>query len=224
MRLDNAALAAMATLAALVASPAAAGEIKGIVKYAGAPPKLVPLVATKDASTCGKELPDQSLLVSNGRLENVVVTLKGGSAKVEPGKVTVDQQHCHYVPHVQAAAVGSSVDILNSDPILHNIHGYLGNATVFNLAMPLKNQKIPRKLDKPGLVRLKCDVHAWMSGYIVVTDSPYAVSGKDGAFEIKNVPPGSYTVTAWHEKLGEKTSQVTVPASGAATADFAFGG
>jgi plastocyanin len=210
-------------LAILIAFPAFAGGVKGAVTYAGTPPKVTSLKATKDPATCGSEVADESLLVSNGKLQNVVVTVKGGSAKAEPGKVVIDQVKCRYVPHVQAAGAGSSLDILNSDPILHNIHGYLGAATAFNLAMPLKNQKLTRKLDKPGLVRLKCDVHAWMSGYIVVSDSPFAVSGKDGAFAVKNLPPGNYTVTAWHEKLGEKTAEVSVPASGDATANFTFG-
>ncbi len=217
-------MAAVAAIAALFALPASAGDIKGTIKFTGAAPKLAPLKATKDASVCGAELPDQSFLAASGKLENVVVTLKGGTAKAEPGKITVDQHKCHYVPHVQATGTGSTLEILNSDPILHNIHGYLGTATAFNLAMPLKNQKIARKLDKPGLVKLKCDVHAWMSGYIVVSDAPSGVSGKDGTFVIKNVAPGTYTVDAWHERLGEKTMQVTVPASGDAAADFTFGG
>lgn len=217
-------MAALAALAALLASPASAGEIKGTIKLNGPAPKLATLKATKDVTVCGADLPDPSIMVTNGKLENVVVTVKGGSAKAEPGKVTVDQHKCHYVPHVQATGTGSSLDILNSDPILHNIHGYLGTATAFNLAMPLKNQKITRKLDKPGLVRIKCDVHAWMSGYIVVSDTPYAVSGKDGTFVIKNVPAGTYTLDAWHEKLGQKTAQVTVPATGEVTTDFSFGG
>ncbi len=215
--------AALAALAAFAAAPAFAGDIKGTVKYAGAAPKLAPLKATKDTATCGAELPDESLLVSNGKLRNVVITVKG-AAKPEAGKITLDQHKCHYVPHVQAAGVGSSLEILNSDPILHNIHGYLGSATAFNLAMPLKNQKISKKLDKPGIVKVRCDVHSWMAAYIVVADTPYAVAGEDGTFVIKNVAPGTYTVTAWHETLGEKTAQVTVPASGDAAADFSFGG
>ena len=214
----------LAALTALAAFPASAGDIKGTVKLTGAAPKLAPIKATKDASTCGADLPDESVVASNGKLENVVVSLKGGPAKAEPGKITLDQHKCRYHPHVQAAGTGSSLEILNSDPILHNIHGYLGTATAFNLAMPLKNQKITRKLDKPGVVKIKCDVHAWMSGYILISDTPYGVSAKDGTFVIKNVPPGTYTLTAWHEKLGEKTSQVTVPATGDATADFSFGG
>ncbi len=221
MRISKAALLG---LAALVAAPALAGDIKGTVKFAGAAPKLAPLKATKDASTCGTDLPDESVAVAAGKLKNVVVTVKGAAAKPPPGKITLDQHKCHYVPHVQATAVGSSLEILNSDPILHNIHGYLGSATAFNLAMPLKNQKIARKLDKPGLIHVKCDVHSWMSAYIRVVDEPFAVAGADGTFAIHDVPAGTYTLTAWHEKLGEKTAQVTVPATGAATVDFTFGG
>jgi hypothetical protein len=138
--------------------------------------------------------------------------------------VVIDQHKCQYHPHVQAAAAGSALQILNSDPLLHNIHGYLGQITTFNVAMPIKDQKVNKKLDKPGLVRVKCDVHSWMGAFIVVVDGPAAVSGANGAFEIKDVPAGTYTVTAWHEKLGEKTAQVTVPASGTAAVDFSFGG
>ncbi len=221
MRISKAALVGLATL---VAAPAFAGDIKGTVKFTGAVPKLAPLKATKDTTTCGADLPDESVVVSNGKLKNVVITVKGVATKPAPGKIALDQHKCRYIPHVQAAPVGSSLDILNSDPVLHNIHGYLGSATAFNLAMPLKNQKIARKLDKSGLVHVKCDVHGWMSAYIVVVDTPFAVVGDDGTFTIQNVPAGSYTVTAWHEKLGEKTAQVTVPATGAATADFTFGG
>jgi plastocyanin len=214
-------------LGASLAVPALAGDIKGNVRYLGPAPALAPLPAIKDQATCGKSLPDESLLVSNGGLKNVVLTVKG-APKPEPGtqpvRVILDQSKCRYVPHVQAAAVGTPIDILNSDPILHNIHGYLGQATAFNLAMPLKNQKIAKKLDKPGLLTLRCDVHSWMQAYIVVTDLPFAVSGEDGGFVIANVPPGRYTVTAWHEKLGEKTAQVTVPAAGPATLEFSFGG
>jgi plastocyanin len=174
-------------------------------------------------SICGTEVPDESILVAGGKLENVVVTIEGAAAKTEPGTITLDQHKCRYVPHVQAAPVGSSLDILNSDGMLHNIHGYLGTATIFNLAMPLKDQKLTRKLTKGGLVRLKCDVHSWMSGWIVVTDSPVGVSDKNGTFVVRNVPAGTYTATAWHEKLGQQTAQVTVPASGEATVSFTFG-
>ncbi len=212
-----------AALGLILAAPAAAGEVKGTVSYAGAAPRLAPFKANKDMKICGDEVPNESLEVSGGKLENVVVTVEGASSKAPARTVTVDQKRCRYVPHVQATGVGSDLDILNSDGVLHNIHGYLGAATIFNLAMPLKNQKITRKLAKPGLVHLKCDVHSWMGGYIVVTDAPAAVSDKGGRFAIRDLPAGSYTVKAWHETLGEKSAQVTVPASGEATVTFTFG-
>jgi plastocyanin len=208
----------------LAASAAGAGDVKGVVSFTGTAPDTKPLLVTKDQAVCGKTVPNETVEVAGGKLANVVVTVKGAPAHPGTTQVVLDQHTCQYRPHVQAAAAGSALQILNSDPLLHNIHGYLGQVTTFNVAMPMKDQKVNKKLDKPGLVRVKCDVHAWMAAFIVVVDGPAAVSGTNGAFEIKDVPPGTYTVTAWHEKLGEKTAQVTVPASGAASLDFSFGG
>ncbi len=216
-------LLALPLLAAL-ALPATAGDLKGVVHYAGTPPKNPPYAATRDQKVCGQAVPNESVEVANGHLENVVITLKGsGLPKPPPQTITIDQRQCRYHPHVQAAPAGSTLQILNSDPMLHNIHGYMGQQTLFNLAMPIQGQKIPRPLPRTGLVSIKCDVHSWMQGFVVVTDAPYAVVGEDGSYAIKGLPAGSYTVSAWHEKLGEKTAQVTVPATGDVTADFSFG-
>ena len=216
-----------AALAVLLATPALAGDIRGTVKFSGAAPTAEPIPTSKDQTACGQSVADESIVVSNGKLKNVVIAVQGAprpARAAEPVRVTVDQSKCHYVPHVQAAAVGAPIDFLNSDPVLHNIHSYLGTSTVFNLAMPFKGQKIVKTLAKPGLVNVKCDVHSWMHAYIVVTDTPFAVTGEDGTFAFRGVPPGTYTLTAWHEKLGEKTAQVAVPASGEVAADFTFGG
>ncbi len=214
---------ALVVLGAVVAPPAQAGELTGTVKFDGPAPKLEPFKATRDQNVCGPAVPNESEEVSNGRLANVVVTVAGTSVpKPGPKTITIDQQQCRYHPHVQAASPGSTLEILNSDPMLHNIHGRMGSQTLFNLAMPIKGQKIPRKLPTSGLVDVRCDVHSWMQAWVIVTDEPFAVSGKDGAFEIKDLPAGAYTVTAWHEKLGKTTQQVNVPATGAATADFTF--
>jgi plastocyanin len=214
-----------AALAVLAGGEALAGELHGTVKYSGTPPKLAPHTATRDQNVCGGTVPNESIEVTNGALENVVITVKGEGAKKRPPEtITLDQHECRYHPHVQAAPPGSTLQILNSDPMLHNIHGYLGTQTLFNIAMPLKGQKVPRPLPRPGLVHIKCDVHSWMSGWIVVTDDPYAVAGKNGTYTIKDLPAGTYTVTAWHEALGQKTAQVTVPATGEVAADFTFSG
>lgn len=215
----------VALLAVAVAGTASAGDIKGTIKFTGAAPKAEKVKTTKDQATCGAEVDDESLVVAAGKLKNVVITVKGAAGAATPADIKIDQAKCHYLPHVQAATVGAKVEIINSDPVLHNVHGYLGTATAFNMAMPIKNQKIPKKLEKQGLVKLKCDVHSWMSAYVVVHENGFfAVSGDDGSFTIKGVPAGTYEVTAWHEKLGEKKAQVTVPATGDVAQEFSFGG
>lgn len=207
----------------LSAGAARAEDVRGTVKFTGAAPKLAPLPVTKDQSACGASVPDESVALADGKLANVVVVVKGAPAPA--GKAAVlDQQRCKYLPHVMTASAGSTLEILNSDPVLHNSHGYLGPASAFNVALPLKNQKVTRRLDKPGALKVKCDVHPWMSAYVFVADGPSAVTGGDGGFSISGVPPGTYTVTAWHERFGEKSAQVTVPASGAGTVEFSFGG
>lgn len=210
-----------ALVAVLLAAPAAAGEVKGTVKYTGTPPKVEAFKATRDQKVCGPEVPNESIEVSNGALQNVVVEVKG-APKPAPTKISIDQEHCHYIPHVQTAPAGSTLEILNGDPMLHNIHGRMGSQTLFNLAMPIKGQKIPKPLPRAGLVDVKCDVHSWMQGYVWVTENPAAVSDKQGAFDIKDVPAGTYTVTAWHEKLGPKSKQVTVPATGEVAVEFSY--
>lgn len=209
-------------LLALLAGPASAGDLRGVAHYRGAS-RPAAVEVTKDRDACGASVPDESLLASAGRLGNVVITVKGAPAP-PPGKATLDQRRCRYLPHVQAVAVGSTLEILNGDPILHNVHGWTGKASAFNVAMPLRDHKVPRRLDRPGLIRVSCDVHAWMGAWILVTDAPFAVSGGDGRFAVSGLPPGRYTVTAWHERLGEKSAEVTVPALGEAAVDFAFGG
>jgi len=210
-------------LAFLAAAPAAGGDLRGSVSFLGKAPALPPAPVTKDQSVCGQAAPDETLEVSAGKLANVVVVVRGAPSPPAAARVTLDQKGCRYLPHVQAVPLGSALEIVNGDPILHNTHGYIGHATAFNLAMPGKDQRVTKKLDRPGLVRVKCDVHGWMAAYIVVSEGPAAVSGADGSFVVPGIPPGRYTVTAWHESLGERTAQVTVPASGDATVAFAFG-
>jgi plastocyanin len=210
----------------LPAGPTLAGDLLGEVRFNGPAPVLAPLKVNRDQRVCGKTVDDQSLLVSGGYLENVVVSVHGqGAAAPAPqaAKVELDQRLCRYLPHVQAVAVGSTLEIINSDPMLHNSHARTGAQTIFNLAMPTTGMRIPRVLAKAERVRLKCDVHSFMEAWVVVADGPAAVVGKDGRYELKGLPAGAYTVTAWHEKLGERTAQVQVPASGQARQDFAFG-
>jgi plastocyanin len=208
----------------LLATPALAGGIRGTVRLAGAAPSPAPLQVTRDRSSCGGAAPDESVVAAGGKLANVVVTVKGAPSRPAARTLVLDQRQCRFVPHVLAAPVGSTLDIVNSDPVLHNVHGYRGRATAFNVALPAQGQRVARKLDGAGALRVRCDVHGWMSAWVVVADGPSAVSGADGTFAIPEVPPGTWMVTAWHEKLGERSAQVTVPASGQASVDFSFGG
>jgi len=208
----------------VLAASVSAGELRGTATFAGSAPSPAPLPVTKDESACGPSVPDETVEVDQGRLANVVVVVKGLPARPATARVSLDQRRCRYVPHVQAVPAGGTLEILNSDPVLHNIHGYLGQATAFNFAMPRQDQKVTKVLKTPGLVRVKCDVHDWMAAFVVVVDGPAAVTGRDGTFAIPDLPPGTYTVAAWHEKLGERSAEVTVPATGEATVRFAFGG
>jgi hypothetical protein len=215
-------LAMVPTLLA-AATAARAAEVHGVVTYAGAAAVQASLPVTKDKAACGDGVPDESLLAAGGRLANVVVTVKGAPAPA-PGRAVLDQQRCRFVPHVQVVPAGSTLDVLNGDPLLHNVHGWVGLMSRLNVPMPEKGMRVPAKLDRTGIMAVRCDVHGWMSAWIAVVDAPAAVSAADGSFSIAGVPPGTYTVTAWHERLGEKTVQVTVPVQGAARVDFSFGG
>jgi hypothetical protein len=213
---------ALAALLAFTPPVAHAGELRGVVRFTGAPPALAPVETTKERALCGDSVPDETLRVSNGKLANAVVIVKGAPVP-PPGKGTLDQRTCRYVPHVQAIPVGSTLELVNGDPTLHNVHGYLGQATAFNLAMPSKDQRVARQMKKPGLVAVRCDVHDWMSAYVWVVDAPFAVTGEDGSFAIANLPPGTYEVSAWHERLGERKASVTVPPAGAASLELVYG-
>jgi hypothetical protein len=215
------ALAAIA-LAPRAASPYEAitvtdgGTIKGKVVYNGEVPtkKIVP---TKDKATCGdvRDEPQVEVGADKG-VKNAVVFLKGiekGKALAKPDKkAEIANEKCTFVPHVQALPVGSIV-VANLDPVMHNTHAFHGKQTVFNVALPVKGQRIEKPLTKPGIVRVECDTHGWMLGWVYAADNPYyAVTDEKGAFSIGDVPPGSYTLVAWQEYTGELELPVTVKA------------
>lgn len=205
---------AAALLAALVATGAEAayeavevtdgGTLTGVVRFAGPPPRLAPLAVNKNREVCGEQKPSEALVVGpDGGVKGSVVLLEGVARGKKPtGEVVLDNHKCLFVSHVSAVAVGDKVRVKNSDPILHSTHGFMGKPTVFNLALPNKDQMIDitRRLGKPGVIRILCDAHPHMFAWIVVHDSPYvAVTDERGAFKIDNIPPGTYRVTMWHE-------------------------
>lgn len=215
---------AAVALVLLLAPPIGrAGEVRGQVRWNGATPVAGTVETDRDQSVCGPRVADESVLVSDGGLENVVVRIEVPGARGAPRTLVLDQQGCRYRPRIQAAAPGSTLELRNGDPVLHNVHGYAGAATAFNVPMPTPGGKTPRLLARPGVIRVACDVHGWMSASILVTDTPHVlVTGKGGRFELKDVPAGSWQAVAWHEKYGEKRVVIEVPAAGAAALSFSF--
>ncbi len=193
-------------LTSLVSAPVfAAGMIEGTIKVATPCPRPPAHPVVKDGGVCGKDAPNEAVIVGkSGGLGNVVVFLKDAKfeGKVEPvAGAALDQRTCRYFPHVQALTVGTPLSLMNNDAILHNVHANDSGMTVFNVAMPIKGQKLPIPMRKPGLMKLQCDAgHTWMNGWIYVFPHPYfAVTDEKGTFSIKNVPPGDYTLELWHE-------------------------
>lgn len=191
------------------------GTISGEVKFAGDPPTPAKVEVTKDQEVCGKtEKVDESLLVGpNKGIQNVVVSI----SDIQKGKkmpdqgATLDQKDCRYAPHVVLTPAGTEMSILNSDGILHNIHSYSTKNPAFNKAQPKFRKEIKEKFAEPENVKLTCDAHGWMSGWVVVMDHPYyAVTKDDGTFTMTDVPPGDYELKFWHETLGETTQKVSV--------------
>jgi hypothetical protein len=142
---------------------------------------------------------------------------------VPPQPVVIDQKGCSYKPHVEVAVEGQKIEVRNDDNTLHNVHSFNRGKTLFNQAQPPQGRPIEKAVTGVNVLKLRCDVHPWMVGYLVYSKNAYsAVTGPDGKFEIKNVPAGHYTVEAWHEKLGTQTAQVTVEEGKIADPKFTF--
>ena len=203
------------------------GSVSGVVKFKGAAPAPKKLEITKDKEVCAKSgKTDPSLIVSGGNLVNAVVSItdiKKGK-KMEAKKVAMDQNGCEYKPHVLAMAAGSSVDILNPDGILHNVHSYSKANSPFNMAQPKFKKTITVKVDKPEVINLKCDVHGWMNAWLFVAANPYfSVTDNSGSFKLTDVPAGTYNVEVWHETLGKASQKVTVKAKADTKVSFEMG-
>ena len=190
------------------------GKIEGRVTYQGPVPKRK-IIPNKDVEVCGGPREEAEVVVGADKgVGDAVVYLKEvakGKAWGKPDKTPVlDNKHCDFDPKLQVIRPGT-VDVHNSDPVLHNTHAYYGRRTAFNMALPNKGVEIAGDLPRPGLVRVDCDAHGWMLAHIYVADSPYyALTGKDGSFSITEIPPGSYTLVASQWYLGDQEMAVTV--------------
>jgi hypothetical protein len=215
-------------------SVAVAGNVTGKINFKGSKPAATKIKMSADPKCVkmhdGKDVESDQVIVNpNGTLQNVFVYIKSGVKAKYPTpkeKITFDQKGCTYHPRVFGMMVSQPIEIINSDPTLHNVHSLPKNNTQFNIAQPKQGMKMTKTFDKPEvMVKIKCEVHNWMAAYVGVLDHPfYAVSDDKGNFEIKNLPAGDYEIEAWHEKYGTKTMKVTVGATDTKTADFTFEG
>jgi plastocyanin len=211
---------------------ATAGSVSGRITFDGTAPKPELIRMGKDAACIANAGPnpqsDAVLISADGGLANAFVYVKdsfdGYSFDAPAGPVTMDQKGCMYVPRVFGVRVGQPIEILNSDATMHNVH-----------ALPMQNQEFNESQNRVGMrttkvftvpevmVRIKCDMHGWMAAHVGVMSHPFfAVTDAAGAFSIKGLPPGTYTLEAWHETFGTRTQQVTIAPSGQQTVALAF--
>jgi plastocyanin len=229
----NCRIAAVAVLTMACAGLAAAGDVSGTVSFGGTAPKAARIMMNADP-VCVKQhaapvTGEEVLVNKNGTLKNVLIYVKEGlgSRKFDApaSKLEFNQKGCQYTPHVLGIQVGQELEVVNSDPTLHNVHSLSKENPQFNVAQPKQGMKLTKKFDKPEVFKVKCEVHTWMGAYIGVFNNPFfAVTGDDGSFTLKNLPAGDYTIEAWHEKYGTQQVKVKVAASGAAAASFKFEG
>jgi plastocyanin len=211
------------------------GSITGAISFTGEAPAPKPISMDADAA-CAQSNPNpqtEDVIVKDGKLANVLVYIKDGKTAdgksisgfkfdVPATEVTLDQKGCRYIPHVLGMMAGQKLKVLNSDPTAHNVHPSPKSNKEWNQSQPAGAQPIIQTFTRAEIVvPVKCNQHPWMKANIGVMKHPlFAVSGENGAFEIKGVPPGTYTVATWHERYGEKTQSVTVGAKETKTQDF----
>jgi len=224
--------AAAPAAAAAAVNPDAA-TISGAVKLDGAVPKE-PVIQMAADPYCQSQhttpVMDEEVVAGGaGELANVFVYVENvsGTFPAPSTPVVLDQKGCQYHPHVNAVMVGQPLEIVNDDATLHNVHAMPAANSQFNVGQPVQGMKENHKFDKAEVTpfKIKCDVHGWMKSYMAVMPHPfYAVSQANGTFTINNLPPGNYTLVAWHEKYGQQKQQITVGKKESKTVTFNFKG
>ena len=230
---NSAGTTAAATAAAAAPVSADAATLTGLVKLETAAPKM-PAIQMSADPYCQSQHPtpatDEEVVAGPaGELANVFVYVKNitGNFPAPTTPVVLDQHGCQYHPHVNALQVGQPLQIKNSDATLHNVHALPNNNAQFNEGQPVQGMVSTKHLDKAEITpfKIKCDVHGWMKSWMAVMPHPFfSVSQMNGTFTISNLPPGTYTIVAWHEKYGQQEQQVTVGAKESKAVNFTFKG
>ncbi len=231
MRTKQAFMAGVAILAAATMTSGApgGGTVSGKITYEGTPAKQKPIDMSKEPS-CAKQYatppPTETVVTGpNNALVNVVVYISAGAPDEGPPSqpAVFTQKGCRYRPHVLAFQVNQPLEVLNEDQTSHNIHPLAKINREWNKSQPPGTPPIIDKYDKMEFIPVKCNVHPWMHGtFAVLKNSHHAISGEDGGFNLPNLPPGKYTVTAWHEAYGEQSQEVTITGNESKTANFVF--
>ena len=211
-------------------SPDSAATITGVVNFTGTAPAGEPIDMSEEP-TCAEQHTEppmrMQVVAADGKLANVFVYVKEGLGDrrfpVSQEGVTIDQRGCEYHPHIIAIQTGQDLIVKNSDGILHNINTQPSVNQGFNVSQPVAMETTKTFTSPEVMIPVKCDVHGWMEAFIGVQDHPYmAVSGADGTFTLENLPPGTYTIEAWHELYGTQTQTVTVAAQGTGQVTFDY--
>jgi len=208
-----------------------AGSVSGAVRFEGVVPPMATLQLGAEPA-CGSQhagpVPAGDILVHDGKVENAFVYLKEGLGArvfaIPTDPVTIDQQGCLYRPHVVGVRACQPIAFLNSDTVLHNVHGTPAASSQWNFSMGVQHSRRTVTIETPEImVQVRCDVHPWMRALVGVVDHPYfAVTGPDGQFHLPDVPPGDYVIGCWHERFGTREAKVTVGAGQEARVVFTY--
>ncbi len=232
MRVLRACSAILATLtvAAIVTAAPGAGTVTGKVTFTGTPAKPKPIDMSKEPTCAAQhatpQMTENAVTGPGNTLEYVVVYISEGApaeSSAPSTRAVYDQKGCHYTPHVLPMQVNQELKVTNSDQTSHNIHPLAKVNREWNKSQPPGTPPLSEKYDKPEFISVKCNIHPWMHGYFAVLNtSHYAVSDGSGDFKLPNLPPGKYTLTAWHESYGTQTQEVTIAGNETKTVNFVF--
>jgi len=223
------AAAAAVTTGALRHPALPAGSISGTVSYTGTMPKMKPIDMAKEPSCAAQHkspvMTETAIAGPNNSLEDVVVYVSAGDQGSSPATTAAryDQKGCQYVPHIAILQPNQTIEIYNDDKTSHNIHPLAKANPEWNKSQPPGSPPLKETFAKTEFIPVKCNIHPWMHGYFAVVNTSHATqSGEDGSFSLKGLPPGKYVVTAWHERFGTQSQEVTVGSGDTPKVNFIF--